>query len=299
MKERIIKLIKEKAKSEREFALKIGIGQQNLNNQITGKRKISLEVVEAIIKTFPDISYEWLMTGNGYMLKENEYSQNDVTTKERLKEFVQALNLGQNAFEKEVGIANGYLASKSKTITSDTIEKVINKYPNLNIEWLMTGNGNMLKENGISSNKTINKKLNRNRYQDMDVNSRIRSFLKDKKITVQSFESAIGKTNGYLSHTKSPTAGVLETIATVYPELNIEWLITGRGDMLKKSEAPTDEVTKDDQIEFLKAAIGVWETSSSIKEKEINSLKAENQLLKERIKELEKDIMLLRSKKAI
>lgn len=66
----------------------------------------------------------------------------------------------------------------------------------------------------------------------MDINSRIRKFLKDKKITVQSFEAAIGKTNGYLSHTKSPTAGVLADIARVYPNLNMDWLVTGEGEML-------------------------------------------------------------------
>lgn len=67
----------------------------------------------------------------------------------------------------------------------------------------------------------------------MDVNSRIRRFLKDRKITIQSFEATIGKTNGYLSHTKSPTAGVLADVVMAYPDLNLEWLVTGEGGMLK------------------------------------------------------------------
>lgn len=64
-------------------------------------------------------------------------------TKERLKLFVQSLNMGQNAFEAEVGIANGYLASKSQSVNSDAIEKIIIKYPSLNLDWLFTGNGDM------------------------------------------------------------------------------------------------------------------------------------------------------------
>lgn len=64
-------------------------------------------------------------------------------TKERLKLFVQALNLGQNKFEEEVGIANGYLASRSQSVNSDAIEKIVSKYPNLNLEWLFTGQGEM------------------------------------------------------------------------------------------------------------------------------------------------------------
>lgn len=64
-------------------------------------------------------------------------------TKERLKIFVQTLGLGQNAFEAEVGIANGYLASRSQSVNSDAIEKIVVKYPNLNLDWLFTGSGPM------------------------------------------------------------------------------------------------------------------------------------------------------------
>ena len=71
-----------------------------------------------------------------------------MTTKERLKELISKQGLGQNAFEKKVGIAVGYLASKSVSVTSDTIEKVIENFPNLNLDWLMTGKGEMLKNTG-------------------------------------------------------------------------------------------------------------------------------------------------------
>lgn len=76
----------------------------------------------------------------------------------------------------------------------------------------------------------------------MDINSRIRIFLKDRKITVQSFETAIGKTNGYLSHTKSPTAGVLADITRVYPDLNMDWLVTGEGEMVKSKPIISQQV---------------------------------------------------------
>ena len=71
-------------------------------------------------------------------------------TKERLKLFVQTLKMGQNAFEAEVGIANGYLASKSQSVNSDAIEKIIAKYPELNLDWLFTGQGEMFLGEGES-----------------------------------------------------------------------------------------------------------------------------------------------------
>lgn len=46
------------------FSKLIGIHQVTLNNYLLGKRKLSLEVIEAILKTFPDVSAEWLLRGD-------------------------------------------------------------------------------------------------------------------------------------------------------------------------------------------------------------------------------------------
>ena len=45
------------------FSKLIGIHQVTLNNYILGKRKLSLEVIEAVLNTFPDVSAEWLLRG--------------------------------------------------------------------------------------------------------------------------------------------------------------------------------------------------------------------------------------------
>ena len=94
-----------------------------------------------------------------------------MTTKERLKKFVEKEGYGQNSFEKKVGIANGYLASKSNSITSDTIEKVLAMFPNLSLNWLFTGEGEMLIEN--QSNKTEQSKIN---TEDLSVSDLVRAL---------------------------------------------------------------------------------------------------------------------------
>lgn len=68
-----------------------------------------------------------------------------MTTKDRLKSFVKEKGYGRNVFEEEVGIAHGYLSSKSKSITSDTIERVYERFPELSLKWLLTGKGEMIK----------------------------------------------------------------------------------------------------------------------------------------------------------
>lgn len=69
------------------------------------------------------------------------------TTKDRLKLFVKSIGLGRNKFEDQVGIANGYLSSKSSSVTSDALEKIKEKYPDLNVDWLITGEGDMIIDN--------------------------------------------------------------------------------------------------------------------------------------------------------
>ena len=69
--ERIKDLIKMKSKSKLEFSKTINVEQTTFNNQVIGKRKLSLETVNAILSCFPDISAEWLMRGCGEMIKDN------------------------------------------------------------------------------------------------------------------------------------------------------------------------------------------------------------------------------------
>ena len=67
---------------------------------------------------------------------------NDI--KSRLLLFVKHLGLGQNAFEKQTGLSVGYIANIQKTIGADKLLKIINKYPELNLMWLVSGEGEML-----------------------------------------------------------------------------------------------------------------------------------------------------------
>lgn len=74
-----------------------------------------------------------------------------MATKDRLKEFLSIQKIGRNKFEEQLGIATGYMSSKAMTITSDVIEKVTSAYPELNLDWLITGNGSMLRKNNLAT----------------------------------------------------------------------------------------------------------------------------------------------------
>ena len=67
-------------------------------------------------------------------------------TKDRLKELAKAYGMGQNKFEASCGLGNGTINNSRGGVSSATLEKILITYPEVNIEWLVTGNGNMLKE---------------------------------------------------------------------------------------------------------------------------------------------------------
>lgn len=53
--------------------------------------------------------------------------------------------MSRNRFEELVGISSGYLSTKSPSVGSEIIEQIASTYPDLNIEWLITGVGKMIK----------------------------------------------------------------------------------------------------------------------------------------------------------
>lgn len=65
--------------------------------------------------------------------------------KERLIEFIKYKGLSLSKFEKYVGLSNGYVYNISKGIGSDKLQRILAKFPELNQDWIISGEGEMLK----------------------------------------------------------------------------------------------------------------------------------------------------------
>lgn len=75
----------------------------------------------------------------------------------------------------------------------------------------------------------------------MELKDRIKHFLKESGISQRKFEIAIGKSNGYVNNiVKTISVDALNSISKAYPELNIDWLMTGEGKMLKSEQEDGD-----------------------------------------------------------
>lgn len=76
--------------------------------------------------------------------------------KDRLLEFIAYLGVSNYAFEKAVGLSNGYVRSLNGAIGADKLLDICRAYPQLSRDWLLTGVGDMVvnlgsSETGISN----------------------------------------------------------------------------------------------------------------------------------------------------
>lgn len=66
--------------------------------------------------------------------------------KDRFKELLKILGIGQKAFEIKCGMGNGTINNIKNGISSPNLEKIISTYPEINIEWIISGKGTPLKK---------------------------------------------------------------------------------------------------------------------------------------------------------
>lgn len=56
----------------KDLARLLGVSSQSVSNWTTGSNRISQSHAERIVDTYPDLNYEWLITGQGDMIKKGE-----------------------------------------------------------------------------------------------------------------------------------------------------------------------------------------------------------------------------------
>ena len=67
-------------------------------------------------------------------------------TKERLLQFISHLGLDKSVFEREAGLANGFVDKTNSRMRKTSLNAITGRWPQLNGDWLMSGEGDMLRE---------------------------------------------------------------------------------------------------------------------------------------------------------
>lgn len=98
--------------------------------------------------------------------------------RQRLLKFIEYLGIKKNAFEQTVGMSNGFVNNTNGQIRKRTLDAISAAYPQLNIDWLKNGRGEMIKELPTTSN-------------DQETNSEVAELIKriDKLIEVHERDS--------------------------------------------------------------------------------------------------------------
>ena len=125
------------------------------SRQLNGHNCITLPVVLKVLETFPDISSEWLLRGEGQMDKSNNsiymYETELNNTRERIKLCIK--NSGKSSTMIAGGSGNPMQTKMSRQINFDTmltfdvIFHILQSFPDISADWLILGDSQTEKSN--------------------------------------------------------------------------------------------------------------------------------------------------------
>jgi len=75
------------------------------------------------------------------------------TTKQRIREFISYERISVSDFCRSIGVSVSFVSSMRRSIQPDKVDSIALKYPHLNIGWLMSGKGEMIKEVAKTQNE--------------------------------------------------------------------------------------------------------------------------------------------------
>lgn len=164
--------------------------------------------------------------------------------KQRIKELISYLGISQKEFEKKIGASNGYVNSISKSIGGEYLRNIMREFSNVNEDWLLYGEGNMLKNEDFVMD---------------DFNTRLNDVIRHLGLTQKKLADEIGTSQSAISAIANGTRPMTEGFACRMERaygVNAYWLLTGNGEMLKGNgvlmgDAQKEIVEQISQIEFI------------------------------------------------
>lgn len=78
------------------------------------------------------------------------------TVRERLTKYLEFKKISKSEFGRACGVSSAYVTSIIRTISPKVLKAITLNYQDLNVEWLLMGEGNMLKDQGVNTVVTGN-----------------------------------------------------------------------------------------------------------------------------------------------
>lgn len=156
--------IQKKVKTQKDFAEIMKTYPANISRILAGNEEyLTDNFLLRVNEEFDNVFNErWLLTGEGEMLNGNTSDNN--TIKDRIKSYIVYKEISQREFERCIKKSNGYVNNIVNTISADVLNDISKEFDDLNINWLITGEGEMLK-GGFSSTSCIDLKRFREEFR--------------------------------------------------------------------------------------------------------------------------------------
>lgn len=200
---------------------------------------------------------------------------NFATSKERLLQYLSNKHISVPIFLKETGIKRGFLdGDKLKASISDIfIAKIIAKYKDLNIEWLITGNGEMLNQQSGYKSETDITEVKEPKPHYESANYKPRPF-------IDVIYGTLGVPNGFALAVR---ADECEQISIPFIS-DYDFSIKGRGDSMINRKNPDRSICDSDLI-----ACKLWKSRSHVQWGQVYALATSQGVIVKQIKESEKE----------
>lgn len=120
MIERIQLIMKSRNLGAAQFADEIGVQRSSVSHILTGRNNPSLDIIQKILQRFNEINSDWILTGNGAMLKSDIDKSNAI---QQVKNLTVANLSGKNISDKNQNLVDLFEQSPIKTDEPNLLDK--------------------------------------------------------------------------------------------------------------------------------------------------------------------------------
>ena len=111
---------------------------------------------------------------------------------ERFLQYIEFKHLSLSRVERDLGFSNGYLGKqrdRNGSIGSSVIEKIVSAYPDINVYWFITGEGDMLTD----PNSTVKNVFSKCQacVEKERIIKLLEEYIENQKITIKSQDRLI------------------------------------------------------------------------------------------------------------
>jgi repressor LexA len=220
-----------------KFARKMGTAPSTVANWLQYDRLPT----EAILRYCKEINPGWLVDDNEQMLREDAVlppsepeSPRTLTKNEKLSALIEHFAHGNKSeFARMLGVCPSCVRGWE---TRDSLDSglILSKLPSVSRRWLLLDEGNMVDIEASPIPYNNNSRPQVNGDGRVDIKSNLKKYIEYKGLKKATFESICGLGNGFVDKIGATIREEkLGKISSAFPDLNINWLIHDKGDMVK------------------------------------------------------------------